>query len=156
MKHRKHVTDAVRAANQANSHSSTGPRSDHGKSNSSKNAVRHGILARNVILESHEQRSEYLKLWERCKKEHSPKGLSEKLLVEEITILLWKLGILEPLVVRELLRRQELSDDVGSIFHKDLELPINGYDLPLDRGCSSHNEIDWNLAGSISTPVSTW
>ena len=134
MKHKKKVTQTVLDANRANSRSSTGPRTKQGKSNSSRNALRHGILARKVVLETHEQRAEFRELRHACKTEFSPKGLLEKYFVEEIATLFWKLGITEGLEAQELLRRQELSDDVGSIFHKDLELPISGYDLPLDRG----------------------
>jgi hypothetical protein len=135
MKHRKTVTDAVRAANRANSQSSTGPTTNEGKSHSSKNAVRHGILSRNVVLDTHEQRIEFRELRQRCKAELRPKGLIERFLVEEIAILFWKLGVAEGLEFRELLRRQELSDGVNGIFHTlGLELPISHSDLPLDRG----------------------
>ena len=134
MKHKKKVTQAVLDANRANSRSSTGPRTKQGKSNSSHNALRHGILARKVVLDTHEQRAEYRELRHACKTEFSPEGLLEKFLVEEIATLFWKLGITEGLQAQQLLLRQELSDDVGSIFHKDLELPISGYDLPLNRG----------------------
>lgn len=134
MKHKKTVTQAVLDANRANSRSSTGPKTKHGKSNSSYNALRHGILARKVVLDTHEQRAEFRELRHACRKEWGPDGLYEKFLVEEIAVIFWKLGILEGLQAQELLRRQELSDDVDSIFHKDLELPISGYDLPLDRG----------------------
>ncbi len=51
MKQKKTVTDAVRAANQANAQSSTGPKTDRGKAHSRNNALRHGILARNVVLD---------------------------------------------------------------------------------------------------------
>ena len=139
MSHKKAVTDAVRAANRHNAHSSTGPRTKRGKSHSSKNAFRHGILARNVKLETHEQRAEFRALRRYCKKELHPRGLIEKFIVEEIATLFWKLGITERLEIQELMRRQELSDGLGSdgldhIFNKSLELPISASDLPLARG----------------------
>lgn len=134
MKHKKTVTEAVRKANRDNAQSSTGPSTKQGKSNSSHNALRHGILARKVVLDTHEQRAEFRELRHACKKEFCPEGMLEKFFVEEIAIIFWKLGITEGLQAQELLRRQELSDDVGSIFHKNLELPISGHDLPLDRG----------------------
>lgn len=134
MKHKKKVTQKVLDANRANSRSSTGPSTKQGKSNSSHNALRHGILARKVVLDTHEQRAEFRELRHACKTEFSPEGLLEKFFVEEIATLFWKLGITEGLQAQELLRRQELSDEVDNIFHKDLELPINGYDLPLNRG----------------------
>jgi len=147
MKHTKNVTDAVRAANRANAQSSTGPRTKQGKSNSSNNAVRHGILARKVEFDTDEQRAEFLELRQHCKTELHPRGLVEKFIVEEIASLLWKLGIAEFLEARELLRRQELSDDVGSIFRKDLELPISGYDLPLERGWDCERMVVRAVAG---------
>jgi len=149
MHHKKTVTDAVRAANRAVSQSSTGPRTKQGKSNSSKNAVRHGILARKLALDSDEERAAFLELRQRCKTELHPKGLIEKFIVEEIATLFWKLGIAEGLEAQELLRRQELSDDVNGIFHKvlGLELPINNYDLPLDRGWDCERMVVRAAAG---------
>ncbi len=147
MKHKKNVSDAVRAANRANAQSSTGPRTERGKSHSSHNALRHGLLARKVEFDTDEQRTEFLELRQRCKTELHPKRLIEKFIVEEIAILLWKLGIVESLEVRELLRRQELPDNVGSIFHKDLELPISDYDLPLDRGWDCERMVVRAVAG---------
>jgi hypothetical protein len=116
MKHKKKVTQAVLDANRANSGSSTGPTTEQGKSNSSHNAVRHSILARKIVLDTHEQRAEFRELLHACKKEFSPEGLLEKFFVEEIAIIFWKLGITEGLQAQELLRRQELSNDVESIF----------------------------------------
>ena len=146
MKHKKTTTDAVRAANRANAQSSTGPRTQQGKSNSSHNALWHGILARKVVLDD-EERAHFKGLLHSCKREFSPEGLIEKVLVEEIAILFWKLGIAEGLAVQELLRRQELSDDVDGIFHKDLELPISGWDLPLDRGWDCERIVVRAVAG---------
>jgi len=147
MKHKKKVTDAVRAANRANAQSSTGPKTPQGKSNSSYNALRHGILARKVVLDTDEQRAEFQEQLEVCKRELHPEGLIEEFLVEEIATLFFKLGITESLVVCELLRRQELSDDVGSIFRTDLELPISVYDLPLDRGWDCERMVVRAVAG---------
>jgi hypothetical protein len=150
MSHKKKVTDAVLAANRVNSQSSTGPSTKHGKSHSSKNAVRHGVLARNVVLDTHKQRAEFRGLRKYCETDLRPKGLVEKLYVEEIVNILWKLGIVEGLEVRELLRRQELSNGVDNIFPKDIQLPVSGYDLPQaisrsgtrpSHGCASCDEL---------------
>ena len=134
MKQKKSVTDAVRAANRSNAQSSTGPRTERGKSNSRHNALRHGILARKVVLDTDEQRAEFRELRHACKKEWCPERLTEKFLVEEIAILFWKLGITEGLETRELSRRQDLRDGVDAVFHGDLKLPISDWDLPIDKG----------------------
>lgn len=147
MQHKKSVTSAVCAANRCNAQSSTGPKTDQGKSNSSHNAVRHGILARKIVLETHQQRAVFRELRQRCKTELCPEGLIEEFVVEEIVTLFWKLGIVEGLEVRELLRRQELSDDVDDIFRKELKLPISDYDLPLDRGWDIERMVVRAVAG---------
>src|ERR1035437_1017654 len=148
MHHKKTVTDAVRAANRANAHSSTGPRTNRGKSISSNNAMRHGILARKVEFDTDEQRAEFLELRECCKTELQPKGLFETFIVDQIATVLWKLGIAEFLEIRELLRREELSDDLGGIFHTDLELPIGDDDLPLNRGWDCERMVVRAVAGN--------
>jgi hypothetical protein len=147
MKDKKTVTGAVLAANRANAQSSTGPKTKQGKSNSSYNALTHGILARKVILETAEQRAEFQKLLQSCETDCVPEGVIEKFLVEEIATIFWKLGITEGLQAKELLRRQELSDDVDSIFHTGLELPISNYDLPLDRGWDCERIVVRAVAG---------
>jgi hypothetical protein len=134
VKHRKTVTDAVRSANRHNAQSSTGPRSGHGKSNSSHNALRHGILAKRVVLETHEERVEFRKLFEHYENYYRPEGPLEEFLVADIVLLSWKLGISEGLVMRELSLRQDVPDQLGSVFHGDLDLPISESDLPIDRG----------------------
>jgi hypothetical protein len=134
MKRKNNVTDAVRAANQANAKFSTGPRTTNGKSQSSYNAVRHGILAGKVVLNTDEQRVEFRELLQRCFTELRPTGLFENVLVEEIAVTFWKLRIVEGVEIQEILRRQERSDDVEGIFQEDLKLPITHGDLPLDRG----------------------
>ncbi|MFZ0868974.1 MAG: hypothetical protein WAN06_20165 [Candidatus Sulfotelmatobacter sp.] len=152
MRHEKTVTDAVRRANRGNAQSSTGPRTKRGKAHSRHNALRHGILARNVILDTHEKRAEYRALRRYCKTELHPRGLIEKFIVEEIATLFWKLAITERLEIQELMRRQELSDGLGSdgldhIFNKSLELPISASDLPLARGWDCERMVVRALAG---------
>jgi len=144
---KKSITPAVLAANRANAQSSTGPRTEQGKANSSRNAVKHGILASKIVLDSEEQRADFCRLLNSCKTDCAPQGLFEKYLVEEIAMLFWKLGIIEELEAKELLRRQELSDNLVSIFDKDLELPIDGFDLPLDRGWDCEKIVVRAVAG---------
>ena len=137
MKTQKSVTPAVRVANKINAQASTGPNTKQGKSNARYNAVRHGILARRVVLETVEQREEFQELLRSCEAEFRPIGLLEKFLVEDVAVAMWKLGIVEELETQELLRRQDLSDEVDGVFTcfgKGLELPIDKHDLPLIGG----------------------
>lgn len=134
MKIKKTVTDSVRAANKNNAQDSPGPQTEQGKANVRYNALQHGILARRVVLKTDEERAEFHELSRSCHEEWCPKGSEEKFYTEEIVILYWKLQITEGLETRELSRRQELSGNVDGVFRKSLYLPINDFDLPLDRG----------------------
>jgi hypothetical protein len=147
MKHQKRVTDAVRAANRHNAPSSTGPRTEHGKSKTCHNALKHGILAKRVVLETHEERKEFRKLFEGCKNYYRPEGLLEEFLVEDVAFLKWKLGISLGLEIRELSLRQDVRDQVGSIFHGERNLPISESDLPLDRGWDCERLVVRAVAG---------
>lgn len=147
MKHKKTVSDAVRTANRANAQLSTGPRTDRGKSTASNNALRHGILARKIKLDTHEERKAYRQIWTCWKRHFHPRGQLEKFLVEEIANISWKLGITEALEVDELLRREYVRDDVGGVFHGDLKLPIHDWDLPLERGWDCERVIVRAVAG---------
>jgi hypothetical protein len=145
--HKKTVTDAVRAANRHNAESSTGPRTAQGKSNSCHNAFRHGILAKRVVLETHEERVAFRKLFRYCYDDFRPKGLLEKFLMEDVVDIIWKRQILEGLEFRELSRRQDLRDQLGSIFDGELDLPIDASDLPLDRGWDCERIVVRAVAG---------
>ena len=147
MKHKKTVTRAVLAANRANAQSSTGPQTERGKSNTHHNALQHGILAKRVVLETEEERAEFQKLFQFCNDDCHPEGLLEKLLVEEIATLIWRLQIALGLEVREISARQEVQDEVDGIFHSDLKLPITGWDLPIDRGWDCDRIVVRAVAG---------
>lgn len=130
-----------------------GPTTKEGKSHSSHNAVRHGILARKVEFETDEQREEYQALWQSWRKDYCPVGRLEKFLVEEITSTSWKLGITEGLETRELLRRQNYSSGIDGIFHGHLDLPVSSMDLPLDREWDCERVVVRAVAGSDSRDV---
>jgi len=70
--HTKAVSDAVRAANQADAQLFTGPRTEKGKSTTRDNALRHGNSARKTRLDTHAERNEI-----------SPKELHMRLLRRE-------------------------------------------------------------------------
>jgi hypothetical protein len=110
MKNRKAVTEAVLAANRANAKSSTGPRTERGKAASNRNAVRHGILATKIVLETDDERAEFQALVQSCDAGFEPNGFLEQLLVEEVATTLWKLRTALGLEVRELSSRQNLRD----------------------------------------------
>ena len=77
------------ASNRRNAQRSTGPSSAAGKAVVSRNALKHGLLSRHLIVEgeSHEEFSELLRL---LADEFQPVGMVEQALVERVGIALWR------------------------------------------------------------------
>lgn len=77
-------------ANQLNAQKSTGPKTEEAKSIVSKNAVKHGLLARETLL-PWENGDELIALRERLIKALNPEGELELLLTDRIISLTWRL-----------------------------------------------------------------
>ncbi len=78
------------AANRANAQKSTGPRTAEGKAASSKNALRHGLTAKTVVL-SVEDPAEYEAFRATIIDSFAPAPGPEQLLTEELADALWRL-----------------------------------------------------------------
>jgi len=89
---KKTVSAKQIAANRKNSLRSTGPRTEEGKEKVRLNALRHGLLSREVVLEKGEDRAEYDRLLEELIAEYQPVGMSEEMLVDRIASCYWRLG----------------------------------------------------------------
>jgi hypothetical protein len=76
-------------ANRKNAARSTGPRTPAGKSSASKNALRHGLLAKIASLPEADQ-AEYRTLLEGIEDNWEPKGAMEDELVAQITECAWR------------------------------------------------------------------
>jgi hypothetical protein len=77
-------------ANRENARHSTGPKTPEGKGRSSANAVRHGLLARQIVLPI-EDRAQYLELLAALEAEHQPEGPLETCLVHQMASSQWRL-----------------------------------------------------------------
>ncbi len=87
-------TDAQRLANQQNARRSTGPRTEVGKARSRLNALKHGLCAETLILDSkghHESREEFDDLLAVLNHNLAPESPDERLVVEEIAECYWRL-----------------------------------------------------------------
>ena len=84
------TSERQKAANQANSRRSTGPRTTQGKGIVRLNALRHGLLARDVVLPG-EDADAFEDLWNRVRTDLSPVGPMEELLVDRIVNAVWRL-----------------------------------------------------------------
>ena len=85
------ATDKQIAANRANALSSTGPRSLAGKARSSRNAMSHGLTAKQPLLPG-ESAEEASGLRRAIFSSLSPQGALENQLVEQIVRSLWRLS----------------------------------------------------------------
>jgi hypothetical protein len=82
-------------ANRRNARRSTGPRTSTGKKTVSQNAVKHGLLAREVVIldgDGKEDGDEFQELLERLRADYQPVGVVEEMLVEKIATSWWRLG----------------------------------------------------------------
>ncbi len=80
-------------ANRANAQKSTGPTSRQGKKNSSRNAIKHGLLSKEVVIttgEGKEDESEFLTLLARFRDHYQPEDIAAEMHVEEIAISYWR------------------------------------------------------------------
>ena len=85
------ISEKQRAANQRNAQHSTGPKTPQGKQNSSFNALRHGLYARDVVLPG-EDRGAFDELLENLNAELKPEGTIEQGFVRRIADIWWRLG----------------------------------------------------------------
>lgn len=79
------------AANQRNSHQSTGPKTPEGKEKVRHNALKHGLLARDLVLPD-EDPAKFDALLHDLIQHYAPVGPIEMILVERIAVNLWRLG----------------------------------------------------------------
>lgn len=113
----------------------TGPKSTLGKSVSSKNATRHGLLSVDLILSS-ESREEFEQLTFQLSDELAPVGLLESTLVEKIAICIWRQRRLVRAESASIeLRSAETSSDRKSLIAKalgthTLQLDAMNKDIP--------------------------
>jgi hypothetical protein len=108
------ATKAQIKANRKNARKSTGPRTDEGKAAVSKNAVKHGLFAKEAVI-SGEDQAYYDALHDEILAELAPSGVMETLLAERVVSLTWRLKravrfenqLIEVLIEQEELRMQE-------------------------------------------------
>ncbi len=78
------ISEEKLAANRANAQHSTGPVTDAGKAVSSRNAVTHGLTAKNIVPRTENEKIEFRTIYESAYTEYKPAGLTETFLVDRI------------------------------------------------------------------------
>lgn len=82
------ATEAQISANRENAQHSTGPRSEAGKANSSRNNTRWGFRGKFTFL-SNESQEEFDTLLDRLREEHHPQCIVEDMLILEMAQHFW-------------------------------------------------------------------
>lgn len=98
------------AANQKNALKSTGPKTPEGKATVSLNAMKHGLLTKQVLL-SDEKESELIEFAKPLRQQLHPLGETENLLAERIIANAWRLRRILKIEVEIL--NEERTDFLG-------------------------------------------
>jgi len=112
-------------SNRRNARKSTGPKTKRGKDIVKWNALKHGLLSREVVIptgDGKESRSDFESLLEALSQELNPVGVLEEMLVEKITVCYWRL-------------RRVLCCETGEL-RKGLDT------LAFDEAVARHEEVD--------------
>jgi len=78
-------------ANRRNSRLSTGPRTDEGKAAARRNALRHGLAARTLVVTPGEDPAEFRAFAADLRQDLAPEGAVEEALAQRLAILAWRL-----------------------------------------------------------------
>jgi hypothetical protein len=112
VKIRRTVTQKVLDANRENAQKSTGPNTETGKEASSANSVKHGLLADGLVFESEKQEEQFAEFMNQLTHDLMPDGALQSIMVEEIAVCYWKLGLALRWEMAAARSRRESSRDV--------------------------------------------
>jgi len=91
---KKQISEAKRAANRQNAQKSTGPKTPEGKKRASRNAVKHGLLARQILIDDgdpNEKPKDFDQLLAALTNDYQPADTREQLLIERVAVCYWRL-----------------------------------------------------------------
>lgn len=94
MDQKKRISAKKVEANKLNAQSSTGPRTNEGKAVVRPNALKHGLLSKELIIregDGKEDEGEFFALHQGLHEDYSPEGTIEEMLVEKVAICYWRL-----------------------------------------------------------------
>ena len=140
------ASDRQVAANRRNAAKSTGPRSKRGKEVVSKNAMRHGLSAQQVLVPG-ESEEEFEALIQKLISEFEPEGEFELQLVERISTCIWRQRRIYR-IESEILRAEYLEAeivrlrDLAELFTKrGSASPFIGPEFGSDEEIAAHENV---------------
>ena len=155
---RKRVTEKQLQANRQNSRQSTGPKTVSGKTRSSRNSWRHGILSGQVpvltgVGEENVQRFD--DLLADLRKELQPDGILEDLQVQEIAIAYWRLTRVYRCEVGSVSKNLQLSEDPDDLVLGLLNGNRGSEDATIQVNTMRFPQSSANLAACLPDPADT-
>lgn len=132
------TTIAKMKANQRNALKSTGPKTPAGKSIAARNAMKHGLLSREVLLWE-EDRSAFRALAVSLCETLQPEGALEILLVDRIVAAVWRLRRIQVIETDLCERDNGRFETLGVRFIQDCLnsqsfLKLSRYEVAIERG----------------------
>jgi hypothetical protein len=103
-------------ANRQNAQKSTGPKTGAGKEIVSRNALKHGLLAKGLMFDNEEEKAELELLRTDLQEELAPEGVLERILVEEIVASWWKVQRTQRWSMHELRSRRRAAISILQTF----------------------------------------
>jgi hypothetical protein len=113
MKVKKTISQNVIAANRRNAQRSTGPKN---VSAVRHNATKHGLLTKRIAFLNDEEVVEFEKLLAGVEEDFTPQGAIQGMLVEEIAVTWWKLGIALGWELEDVANRRQASRELLRMF----------------------------------------
>src|SRR5579862_4257839 len=93
MKAKKTMSQKALNANRNNGQLGRGPVSKRGKNIIKYNALKHGLLANGIVVQSEKERAMFDEFMDELEQQIKPKGVLQRMLVEEVGVCWWKLQI---------------------------------------------------------------
>ena len=131
-------TDKQIAANRRNAAKSTGPVTPAGKAIAARNSLKHGLLAKEIVIdagEGAESRDEFDAMLLDLKSHFEPQGPLEEILVEKIAVAYWRL-------------RRAHRYEVGLI-RQELDTATQGFYAKMARDGQKEHKTDEQIDGEI-------
>ena len=133
------------SSNRANAQHSTGPRTDAGKLASSRNSLRHGLCAKQIVLPG-EDPAEYDALRQELHEDYAPVNTAEASIVDQIAQHTWRLQRVrraETVIWGRLMRKGESDGAMAFALTEDEEgrlEKVRRYEVTIER--SYHRAIE--------------
>jgi hypothetical protein len=145
----KSATPRLRAARQANSLKSTGPRTAPGKLRSSRNAMKFGLFSKLPLAsmkELGEDPADFERLYQSLRRAFGPRDGFEEMLIEDMAEIRWR-------------RQRVMRAEAGILawqkrkFEIDRQLNVEGYGKGLSGVSNDMTAAEFGLAGQNPSPA---